>query len=230
MHCLFKLMALALAVLPLVSADLHAQGTQPHCSVANISLPDALTGDSHGLTNLTALIPPANVSIVQVTIGFGAQNYTCTQGKYVNVGAVAQVFDISCIQNLPSISAGLSLAINELESVAGEGLLNFITMLAKMGGFKLADHYFDTSSGALAPVFNFQISGGGFAIGKKLQDIPDPVNPIKNVDWLQLTAVQGDAAKFLVREQTVGGQPPASCAVENETLQVPYAAKYWFFG
>jgi len=229
MHCLLKLAAVALAAFPLVAADLSGQGTAPHCNISDISLDLALNIDSNGLQNLTLFDPPSNVSLAQVTIGLGTQNYTCTNGKYVNVGALAQVFDISCIQNLPAISAVLSGAIQELEGVDGEGLLNFLIMLAKMGGFKLADHYFDTSSGSLAPVFNFQISGGGFAIGKKLVDLPSPINPAVNVDWLQLEAIKGDAAKFLVREQTQGGQPPSSCAVENETLQVPYAAKYWFF-
>ncbi|KZO96601.1 hypothetical protein CALVIDRAFT_563680 [Calocera viscosa TUFC12733] len=223
MHCLLKLAAVALAALPAVSAALSGQGTQPHCNISASSLTTDLPA------NLTVLIPPSNVSLIQVTIGFGTQNYTCTNGKYVNVGALAQVFDISCVQNLPAISSALSLGINELEHIDGETILNFVTTLAKMGGFKLADHYFDTSIGTLSPVFNFQVSGGGFAIGKKLQDIPDPVNPAVNVDWLQLQAVAGDAAKFLVREQTAGGQPPSSCSVENESLQVPYAAKYWFF-
>ncbi|KZT51749.1 hypothetical protein CALCODRAFT_420745, partial [Calocera cornea HHB12733] len=169
-------------------------------------------------------------SLSQVTIGFGTQNYTCTGGKFVNVGALAQVFDISCIQELPAISANLAAAINEIQGLEGGiAFENWIAKVAQWSGFKLADHYFDTSSGSLAPVFNFQVSGGDFVIGKKLQDLPDPTNPAVNVDWLQLTAVAGDAAKFLVREQTAGGQPPASCSIENETLQVPYAAKYWFF-
>ncbi|KZT51746.1 hypothetical protein CALCODRAFT_521181 [Calocera cornea HHB12733] len=222
MHCLLKLAALALAALPAVSA-FSGQGTQPHCNISNSNLATDLP------SSLQSLIPPSNVSLVQVTMGLGTQNYTCTNGKYVNVGALAQVFDISCLQNLPAISAAFSQAVNELELVDGASLLNFGITLAKMGGFKLADHYFDTSAGPLSPVFNFQVSNGGFAIGKKLMDLPDPTNPTVNVDWLQLEAIAGDAAKFLVREQTAGGQPPSSCAVENETLQVPYAAKYWFF-
>jgi len=228
MHGIFKLAAVALAVLPAVSA-FSGQGTPPHCNISAISLPDALVADSFGETNLTVFDPPSNVSLAQVTIGLGTQNYTCTNGKYVNVGALAQVFDISCIQNLPLISLALSQGILELEGVAGNALLNFATMIAKQGGFKLADHYFDNSTGALAPVFNFQVSGGGFAIGKKLVDLPAPVNPSVNVDWLQLEAIKGDAAKFLVREQTNGGQPPSSCSQEGKNLAVPYAAKYWFF-
>ncbi|KZO96626.1 hypothetical protein CALVIDRAFT_536991 [Calocera viscosa TUFC12733] len=225
MYAIFKLAAAALVALPLVSAATVApgQGQAPKCSLSQANLAADLPA------NLTALLPPSNASLSQVTIGFGTQNYTCTNGSYVNVGAVAQLFDISCIQELPAISSALSQAINELEQVDGESLLNFLTTLAKMGRFQLANHYFDTSIGTLSPVFNFQVSGGDYVIGKKLEDIPDPFNPAVNVDWLLLTAAAGDAAKYVVREQTAGGQPPASCSVENETLQAPYAAKYWFF-
>ncbi|EJU04605.1 hypothetical protein DACRYDRAFT_98501 [Dacryopinax primogenitus] len=228
MHCIFKLAAFALAGLSAVSA-FSGHGTQPHCNISSIVLANSLVTDSNGLQNLTVLVPPSNASLIQVTIGFGTQNYSCQSGKYVNVGALAQVFDISCIENLSVISSLLSSGINELE-LALPSVGPFAAKLATMGGFKLADHYFDTSSGSLAPVFNFAVSKGGFAIGKKLQDLPAPVNPQTNVDWLQLQAVAGDAAKFLVREQTAGGQPPATCATEGKNLEVPYAAKYWFFG
>ncbi|KZT51750.1 hypothetical protein CALCODRAFT_503164 [Calocera cornea HHB12733] len=226
MLAIFKIAAAALVALPLVSATAVApgQGQAPKCDISQANLAAELPA------NLSALLPPSSDSLSQVTIGFGTQNYTCTGGKYVNVGALAQVFDISCIQESKVISTNIAAMINEIQGIAGGiGLENWLGSLASMGGFKLADHYFDTSSGTLAPVFNFQVSGGDFVIGKKLQDLPDPTNPAVNVDWLQLTAVAGDAAKFLVREQTAGGQPPSSCAVENETLQVPYAAKYWFF-
>ncbi|KZO96622.1 hypothetical protein CALVIDRAFT_536988 [Calocera viscosa TUFC12733] len=242
MHGFIKLAAVALAAVPLASAlpfsvpfaasrSLAArsglatgQGQAPKCDISQANLAAELPA------SLSALIPPSNASLSQVTIGFGTQNYTCTSGKFVNVGALAQVFDISCIQELPAISANIAAAINEIQQLdGGIALENWLAKMAQWSGFKLADHYFDTSIGTLSPVFNFQVSGGDFVIGKKLQDIADPFNPTVNVDWLQLTAVAGDAAKFLVREQTAGGQPPASCSVENETLQVPYAAKYWFF-
>ncbi|KZO96624.1 hypothetical protein CALVIDRAFT_555012 [Calocera viscosa TUFC12733] len=228
MHFLLKLAALAFAALPAVSAAavpraLSGQGTQPHCNISA----SHLTTDVPA--NLSSLIPPSSVSLIQVTVGFGTQNYTCTNGKYVSAGAVAQLFDISCVQNVPAISCELTQAIHQLEQQAsGETFLNLVA--AKLGGgYKLADHYFDTSIGTLSPVFNFQVSHGGFVIGKKLVDVPAPVNPAVNVDWLQLQGVSGNAAKYVIREETAGGQPPSSCSVANATLEVAYAAKYWFF-
>ncbi|EJU04606.1 hypothetical protein DACRYDRAFT_98502 [Dacryopinax primogenitus] len=242
MYGFTKLAAAALAALPLASAlplltplaAFHTlaissglapgQGQAPKCNITQANLAADLPA------NLISLLPPSDATLSQVTIGFGTQNYTCTNGKFVNVGALAQVFDISCVQELPAISASISAVINEIQGLnGGIALEEMLAKMAQWAGFKLADHYFDTSSGSLAPVFNFQVSGGDFVIGKKVLDIADPFNPVVNVDWLQLSALAGDAAKFLVREQTAGGQAPATCTVENETLQVPYAAKYWFF-
>lgn len=40
---------------------------------------------------------------------------------------------------------------------------------------------------------------------------------------------QGCTIEEVYRVNTVGGQPPATCAGQNATIQVPYAAEYWFW-
>jgi len=220
MRCLFQLSLFTLAHLALLAA---AAGAGPHCNASSLALSVP--------ANASSVVPPANTTLIQVTLGFGTQNYTCQSGKFVNVGAVAEVFDISCLQSLPPIASALApsaLALSTAANASTVDLLTLITTVARMSGYQLANHYFDSSTGALSPVFNFAVSGGSYFVGKKAVDIPAPTGT-QDVDWLLLQNVRGSAAVYVVREETAGGQPPTSCTVENEALQVPYAAKYWFY-
>ncbi|KZT51745.1 hypothetical protein CALCODRAFT_487673 [Calocera cornea HHB12733] len=133
-----------------------------------------------------ALLPPSSDSLSQVTIDFSTQN-TGTGGKCVNVGALAQVLDISCIQESKVISANIAATINEIQGIVGRiGLEDRLGSLAAMCGFKLAlaDHSFDTSSGSAS----LELPGLRRRLRdrEEAQNIMNPFNPLVNVDWLQI--------------------------------------------
>jgi hypothetical protein len=56
----------------------------------------------------------------------------------------------------------------------------------------------------------FAGNANAFVLGAKTGDILAPTDHATNIDWLQLTAVQGELASGIFRVDTVGGQPPTS--------------------
>lgn len=61
---------------------------------------------------------------------------------------------------------------------------------------------------------------GDYGAFKKDASITDPVDPAKNVPWLQLSKVEGDLASFVYRVNTAGGIPPATVSIPLITTQV----------
>ena len=76
--------------------------------------------------------------------------------------------------------------------------------------------------------------------GSSVGDIPAPedANPgplgTGAVDWKALTAAAGSVGglKEVYRVETAGGKAPGNCNGfdEGTTVQVQYAAMYWFYG
>ncbi|KAJ7823699.1 hypothetical protein B0H14DRAFT_3729796 [Mycena olivaceomarginata] len=60
-------------------------------------------------------------------------------------------------------------------------------------------------------------------------DILAPTDHATNIDWLQLTAVQGELASGIFRVDTVGGQPPTSCVAGDAPVSVKYTSKYYLY-
>ena len=98
----------------------------------------------------------------------------------------------------------------------------------------LGHHYFDNDHD---PTFN--LGSVGFLKGFKTGDITAPAGATPGpdgvgngaIDWLQLTAKSGSIdLKEVYRVETAGGKPPASCAGQLESIEVQYAAQYWFYG
>jgi len=190
----------------LSAAAPHMARTAGGCNVKNatLSLP----------AGQTAISVPTDASPAYIALGVGVQNYTCTAaGTYTSAGALAELFDISCLVGKPS----------------------FATIQDSRGLPCLGRHYFITNpanSSTISPEFDLGRSKGpgtaGIIIAKKLGGIPSPVGPT-NVDWLELGNQSGGLAKYVFRVDTQGGQPPASCKPGSPLLSVPYKAKYWLF-
>ncbi|RSH94360.1 hypothetical protein EHS25_004163 [Saitozyma podzolica] len=144
-----------------------ARAVQGGCSTSNLSVPLP-----NGQTTLSV---PTGQQTIYATTGRGIQNYTCTDGAWVSVGALAK--------NTPNATSGVSA---EFASATDH------TVFSKMGSLNASD-------------------------------------AITDVPWLELTAIagQGTLAKTALRLDTVGGQPPASCATEGAQLSVQYAANYF---
>jgi len=183
-----------------------------------------------GQTVLTAPTDPTSY----VLLGVGYQNYTCTAaGTYTSAGAVADLFDLSCLSKLTT-------PFNDIQDLAYQAWKAAPPSLKLPGpsvGYPLmGSHYFQPSpSGTgLSPVWDFRAASAkgnanAFVLAAKVGDLPAPTGP-NDVDWLQLKSVSGSLATQIYRTDTRGGEPPASCTVGSAPISVKYASKYWLFG
>jgi hypothetical protein len=159
-------------------------------------------------------------------LGVGVQNYTCSAGTYTSVGAVATLFDISCLFGTPEFST----VQDDIMSLPAP-VRNGIVAAASRTPLLLAYHYFITNpvtGTGINPKFAQAANGGAsFTTLSKKGDLKSA--DAANVDLLQLSTIAGDWASTVFRVDTKDGQPPASCTVGSADISVPYAAKYWFF-
>jgi len=191
------------------------------CSIAgaNLQLP----------SNQTQLTVPSGQTPRFITVGSGVQNYTCSStGKYGSIGALATLYDVSCLAKSPILTQ-----IPEIVYDASEAIPSLSRLLGKTP-FKLGQHLFITNpvtDSGIVPRFDFAASQGSpnaFVDTTKTGDVVAVSNPESNIDWLQLEAFLGDLAKTVFRVNTKAGQPPTSCT-PGTSVSVPYAALYWVF-
>ncbi|KAJ3885417.1 putative malate dehydrogenase [Lentinula edodes] len=175
-----------------------------------------------------------------VGLGVGTQNYTCaSSGTYTNVGALAELFDISCLYGQPGfddITSVVSLFWNaappavtpsEIIAFGEEHDLSFV----------LGEHYFvvnPVTGSGLNPKWDFTSHAfagnpNAYVVGSKVDDVPAPTGS-SDIDWLYLTNLTGSLANEIYRIETKGGQPPASCTPGSNNITVKYTSLYWFTG
>ncbi|KAJ4495736.1 putative malate dehydrogenase [Lentinula edodes] len=175
-----------------------------------------------------------------VGLGVGTQNYTCaSSGTYTNVGALAELFDISCLYGQPGfddITSVVSLFWNaapptvtpsEIIAFGEEYDLSFV----------LGEHYFvvnPVTGSGLNPKWDFTSHAfdgnpNAYVVGSKVDDVPAPTGS-SDIDWLYLTNLTGSLANEIYRIETKGGQPPASCTPGSNNITVKYTSLYWFTG
>jgi hypothetical protein len=185
---------------------------------------------------LPSSISPA-VSLRYLALGIGTQNYTCSatpnssSGVPVSVGAKATLYDAGAflqshpimIPTLPGMSLGF-------EVMTGGQIFPSLNIN------QLGQHFFNA---ALQPTFDLTTVGARL-VATKVDDISAPAGACPGpdgagaVDWLELEDA-GDGQSFggltnVYRVETAGGKAPATCASEQGTFEVQYAAEYWFYG
>lgn len=83
----------------------------------------------------------------------------------------------------------------------------------------LAQHYFipnPVTGSGLSPKWDFTSSGkfegqeDAFVVARGQGSLPAPTDPTKDIAWLEVVNIQGDAANIVFRTDTRGGQPPTS--------------------
>ncbi|KAF8199207.1 hypothetical protein K438DRAFT_1583492 [Mycena galopus ATCC 62051] len=187
--------------------------------------------------NQTLLVSPTTAPLY-VALGVGVQNYSCTSttSTYASIGAVASLFDISCLIGTPVFPVIQTDAFDIWSQEPAN--VTATTIGSGVGApFLLGYHYFVTSpSGTgLSPKWDFTSTGrnagnaSAYVIGAKVGDIPAPTNPTTNVDWLALNNAQGSLASKIFRIDTVNGQPPSSCVPGSADISVKYTAKYLLY-
>jgi len=191
----------------------------------------------------TALGSPTT-PLAAVGLGFGVQNYTCSSNNvFVSTGAVAELFDISCIAS--SNSALLSTIDNDLFNLWNSSRAGDVTIQQLIQALPnvvpdctiLAQHYFiQNSAGGISPAWDFRATSkfqgvaGALFVGKSLANTPD-ANPTKNIPWLHIGKVSGDISDEIYRISTVGGVAPTSCVSgTTKDISVKYTSQYWFYG
>ncbi|KAJ7136576.1 hypothetical protein C8R44DRAFT_976133 [Mycena epipterygia] len=187
--------------------------------------------------NQTQLVAPTTAPLF-VALGVGIQNYTCsaTTLKYTSTGAVASLFDISCIDKTPAFASIQTAAFAAWNAMPAT--VSATTVGTKIGAPALLGfHYFVTSpSGTgISPKWDFTSTGKfagnstAFVLAAKAGDVAAPTTPATNVDWLMLNNVQGALASKVFRVDTVNGQPPTSCVAGSADISVKYTAKYFLY-
>ncbi|KAF7373946.1 hypothetical protein MSAN_00607000 [Mycena sanguinolenta] len=220
-----RLLTVFLSAAVLVSAHAHRKVADCDTSTSVMDLP----------ANQTALVAPATPPLF-ILLGVGVQNYTCSGTTFASIGAVASLMDISCLDHTPEFATVQTRAF-EIWDRAPAGT-SATSIGAHVGAPHLDGfHYFVTSpSGTgLSPKWDFTSTGRfagnatAFVLGAKVGDILAPTDPATNIDWLELTAVEGDLASTVFRIDTVNGQPPTSCVAGSPDISVKYTSKYYLY-
>ncbi|KAF7337397.1 hypothetical protein MSAN_02266000 [Mycena sanguinolenta] len=182
----------------------------------------------------TALVSPTTAPLY-VLLGVGIQNYSCssTTSTYTSIGAVASLFDISCLID-SSDFASIQTTAFDIWNAAPSGTAASSIGSQVSAPDLLGFHYFVTSpSGTgISPEWDFTSTTGdssSYVIGAKVGDIAAPTDSATNVDWLALNSAQGSLASKIFRIDTVKGQPPTSCVAGSDPISVKYTAKYYLY-
>ncbi|TFK49063.1 hypothetical protein OE88DRAFT_1737273 [Heliocybe sulcata] len=227
-----SILAAALAWTVFPSAAAHRLSSESssalRCNVTNVAL--------RLPANQTQLFQP-NTTLSFLALAVGVQNYTCSNtSTWTNIGAVADLFDISCLAN--------SLIFDAIPSItycAWNSTPDLITPLDMISVFTgnpdvLGQHYYvpNPAGSGTSPKWDFTSAAykgdsNAYVVGAKVGDLPAP-DTKEDIDWVQLKSVEGELATVVYRTQTKGGQPPTSCTPGSALLSVKYTSQYWFFG
>ncbi|KAG7095887.1 hypothetical protein E1B28_006575 [Marasmius oreades] len=183
-------------------------------------------------------LPAPKNPVSFVLLGVGTQNYTCSStGTYASAGAVARLFDVSCISNTDLFPRLTKLAYDiwTTEVQASASSVAEISSLLENVGVIFGDHYFVTSPTGTGITPKWDATSGAFKgnpnaymLGAKAAGVSAPTGSF-DIDWLYLTnlggSVGGKLADGIYRTSTNGGQPPASCT-PGESTTVKYTAFY----
>ncbi|TFK32009.1 putative malate dehydrogenase, partial [Crucibulum laeve] len=170
-------------------------------------------------------------------VAIGVQNYTCgSTGTYTNVGAVAELFDISCLYGSSAFDTIQDAAI-DIWKIAPPifpaqeviAILHSTNTPAVLG-----QHYYVTNpltGQGVNPKWDFTSQGANagnsnaFVVAAKVTGVSAPTGS-QDIDWVDLKALTGSLAQEVYRTDTREGQPPASCTPGSPMISVKYAAKY----
>ncbi|KAF7336172.1 malate dehydrogenase [Mycena venus] len=225
---------LALALIPLLLSAVSAVERRANASRCDIS------GATLSLPSNQTLLTAPSQGPSYIGVAIGTQNYTCnaTTGTYINVGAVAQLFDASCLYDSPEFSSLQEIAYTMWKYAPPTASISQVIEYLQPfhASFVLGQHYFvpSPSGPGVSPKWDFSSAAlaghpDAYVLAAKAGDIPAPTGP-PNVDWLSLNKVEGNLATQVFRVNTVGGLPPASCTAGSPPIAVKYASTYWLYG
>lgn len=223
----FTILALTLVILGYADALPSKKHNSTSCDLSHARLKVP--------ANQTQLIAPTYAPSF-IGIGVGTQNYTCnaTKSTYTLIGAVAELFDSSCLYGSPAFEGAPTTAYNVWTATTGITIQEVINTLGR-DPTVLGQHYYvpNPVGSGLSPKWDFTSSGAtagnpnAYVIGVKIGDLPS--SDSNNIDNLMVKAVEGELASEVFRVETNGGQPPTQCAAGDSNITIKYTAQYWFF-
>lgn len=169
---------------------------------------------------------------MQVAIGRGIQNYTCTAvgAAPVAIGAIATLFDATALASSDPTALN---ALTAASVMTPPGRNNCFELPASAKLAKSGTHFF-TADGTP----NFVLTSKKSIQAKKNDFIAAPASAAKGptntgaVDWLQLVSKPAPYVSVglstVYRVETAGGMQTPTCATVG-TLSVQYAAQYWLY-
>ncbi|KAF9525590.1 hypothetical protein CPB83DRAFT_859261 [Crepidotus variabilis] len=224
----------AACVLPFVCVS--ANNGQPSYGGSNCDVSKATIS---GLPASLAQNSSSPLSPSFIAVALGTQNYTCSAaGNYTNIGAVAELFDISCFYGQKLFDESQDIAIQAWKyAPSGMTPAEFVKQ-AHVSQWVFGQHFYvpnPNGGNTTNPEWNF-VSGNRFngnpdayVIAARLASAAAPTGS-QDIDWVHLKNVKGSAAQEVYRTDTRLGQPPASCTPGSAPIQVRYSSKYYFLG
>jgi len=220
---------LVLTFFALASASPTTKRGACDISKAKINLP----------ANQTALPQPGETPSF-IALAFGTQNYTCSSsGTYTAIGAVAELFDISCLYKTATFATiqDTAYCIWSIAppSVTPQTLISILDSIRSPT--ILGEHYFipnPVTGQGISPKWDFTSHAyagnpNAFVVAAKAGETPAPTGA-QDISWVHLNAIQGSLAQEVYRVDTRGGPPPSSCTPGSPPITVKYTSKYWLYG
>ncbi|KAJ6260813.1 hypothetical protein Dda_5044 [Drechslerella dactyloides] len=234
MRSLLSVVSALLAASTVVVASPSPLGKYINCDCSGITIPSELLIDYKNASN-TLAPPAADERLMRVALGIGSQNYSCADGKPVANGALAQLFDISCLlTSSPELGNYFSpVALHTSPSFQSTLVKMFANFLSTQ--YSCGVHYF--KGNFATPYFEFTDRKSKFcgsAAGKisasQNSDMGKAPYNFGAVPSLRLAANadMGSTYSTVYRLHTAGGQPPATCDWTGQK-QIPYTAQYYFY-
>ncbi|KAF5310539.1 hypothetical protein D9619_007846 [Psilocybe cf. subviscida] len=214
--------------------------TAPFAASARVIKRSGCDVSSMAIPHLPATMSQSTLKGAWVGIAIGTQNYTCSSaGTYTNVGALAELFDVSCLVNTPIFASLPDLAINAWEAAPpAVPASQLISLLHGFGGV-LGQHYYvvnPLTGTGINPKWDFTSAShagdaSAYVVAAKTTGTAAPTGS-QDIDWVFLTGLTGEnkLAQQVYRTDTRLGQPPATCTPGTPNIVVKYAAKYWGYG
>ena len=133
-----------------------------------------------------------------------------------SAGAIAGLIDIACLYGTAEFAESQDNVYNVWEEYKDLDTWDLIYEFLDDFNIPLVGtHYFINYNDTILPKFDFTSYGptagnpDAFVVGTRVAGIPAPYSE-RDIDWVELNAVEGKYADKVYRVETRGGQPPAS--------------------
>ncbi|EKM50237.1 uncharacterized protein PHACADRAFT_264858 [Phanerochaete carnosa HHB-10118-sp] len=258
LSALTLLSALCLPFLAQASPTLEARCDAPSragqgsiCSTKGFDI-ESMFNEMLGADN--KLTPPVAEYPTFVALSVGYQNYSCLDnGTYFNIGAVTELFDISCLpmESVPDFTTFVS----NFWEAAGEGVspqevINIATQ-GVSSNFSLGIHYWipspldPTNPLAINSVWDFSQQRlmndpnvkNAFVVGGDTAMVPSPDNATFDAPWISSAAIvvngtqDGMLADQIYRIHSNDGNfPVGNCTPGQPDTLVKSTLNFWMYG